>query len=354
MRTLIVDDDELTLDMLEHALVREGFEVERARNGREALEKIREGLCRLVISDWEMPGMTGEELCRAIRGEDLGGYVYIILLTHHDGTEYVVRGLSAGADEFLTKPFKSAELAVRVRTGERILSLETRDVAIFALAKLAESRDPETGMHLERIRNYSHILTRRLLETRQAPGELTPEYVRLIYLTSPLHDIGKVGIPDAVLLNPGRLNDREFEIMKMHALLGAETLEAALTKYPGAKYLVMARDIAISHHERFDGTGYPRHLVGEQIPLCGRIVALADVYDALTSRRIYKQAFSHDIARLMILRGSDGHFDPRVAQAFIDTEDQFMAVQERLAEDADASVGEAEVTSCLQEHGSAK
>jgi putative two-component system response regulator len=354
MRTLIVDDDELTLDMLEHALVREGFEVETAHDGREALEKIREGSCRLVISDWEMPGMTGEELCRAVRGEDLGGYVYIILLTQHDGTEYVVRGLSAGADEFLTKPFKPAELAVRVRTGERILSLETRDVAIFAMAKLAESRDPETGMHLERMRNYSRLLTQRLLETGQAPGELTPEYVRLIYLTSPLHDIGKVGIPDAVLLNPGRLNDREFEIMKMHALLGAETLEAALARYPGATYLVMARDIAVSHHERFDGTGYPRHLAGEQIPLCGRIVALADVYDALTSRRVYKQAFSHDIARLMILKGSDVHFDPRMVQAFIDTEDQFMAIQERLAGDADTTAGEVEVAPCLQEHGSAK
>jgi putative two-component system response regulator len=140
----------------------------------------------------------------------------------------------------------------------------------------------------------------------------------------------------------------------MHALLGAETLEAALTRYPDAKYLVMARDIAISHHERFDGTGYPRHLAGEQIPLCGRIVAVADVYDALTSRRVYKEAFSHDVAHLMILKGSGGQFDPQVVQAFIDTEDQFVAIHERLAHDSEAPVGEAEVAPCLQESGSAK
>jgi putative two-component system response regulator len=354
MRTLIVDDDELALEMLGHALVQQGFEVETARNGQEALEKIREGSCRLIISDWEMPGMSGEELCQAVRKEDLGGYVYIILLTHHDSRDYLVRGLSAGADEFLTKPFEPAELTVRVRTGERILALETRDVAIFAMAKLAESRDPETGTHLERMRSYSRLLTQRLLDTGQMPGELNPEFVHLIYLTSPLHDIGKVGIPDAVLLKPGRLNDAEFEIMKMHSLLGAETLNAALAKYPGVKYLLMARDIAISHHERFDGTGYPNHQKGEAIPLCGRIVALADVYDALTSKRVYKKAFNHEIARSMILKESGSHFDPRVVQAFTDMEEQFVTIQEQLADDNFASGDTGEAKSCLQECGSAK
>ena len=349
MKTLIVDDDELSRDMLEHALVREGFEVETARNGREALEKIRAGSCRLVISDWEMPGMTGEELCRAVREEDFGGYVYFILLTYHNSRDYLVRGLSAGADEFLTKPFEPAELTVRVRTGERILALETRDVAIFAMAKLAESRDPETGAHLERMRNYSRLLAQRLLDTGQAPDELSPEYVRLIYQTSPLHDIGKVGIPDAVLLKPGRLNDREFEIMKTHTLLGAETLAAALRKYPGVHYLVMARDIAISHHERYNGTGYPYHLVGEKIPLSGRIVALADVYDALTSKRVYKQAFSHDIARSMILKDADTHFDPQMVRAFTDMEDRFVAIQEELGDEIAPSASEGEVRPCLQE-----
>jgi len=354
VQTLIVDDDEFTLEMLGHALLQAGFEVEKACNGQEALEKLREGLCRLVISDWEMPGMNGEELCRAVRAEDFGGYIYIILLTHHDSKEYLIRGLSAGADEFLTKPFEPAELAVRVRTAERILSLETRDMAIFAMARLAESRDPETGAHLERIRDYSRLLAQYLLDTGHAPDVLNPEFVRLIFLTSPLHDIGKVGVPDAVLLKPGRLNDHEFEIMKTHTFLGAETLGAALRKYPGAKYLVMARDIALSHHERYDGTGYPLHLAGDQIPLCGQIVAMADVYDALTSKRVYKPAFSHDIARSMILEASGKHFDPRLVQALIDLEEQFVAVQEQLTDDNAAPTDAARVNTCLEQCGSAK
>ena len=354
MRTLIVDDDELTLEMLEHALLQAGFEVQKACNGQEALEKLREGSCRLVISDWEMPGMNGEELCRAVRAEDFGGYIYIILLTHHDSREYLIRGLSAGADEFLTKPFEPAELAVRVRTAERILSLETRDMAIFAMARLAESRDPETGAHLERIRDYSRLLARYLLDTGHAPGVLNAEFVRLIYLTSPLHDIGKVGVPDAVLLKPGRLNDREFEIMKTHTLLGAETLGAALRKYPGVKYLVMARDIAISHHERYDGTGYPHHLAGDQIPLCGQIVAMADVYDALTSKRVYKPAFSHYIARSMIIETSGKHFDPRLVQGLIDMEEQFVAVQEKLADTSAAPRGVGRANTCLEQCWSAQ
>ena len=348
MRTLIVDDDMLTLEMLEHALLRQGFGVEKAHNGEEALEKLRQGSCRLVISDWEMPGMTGEELCRAVRTEDFGGYVYVILLTHHESKDYLLRGLSAGADEFLVKPFDPVELGVRVRTGERILSLETRDIAIFAMAKLAESRDPETGAHLERMRNYSRLLAQHLLDTGYAPDELNPEYIRLIYLTSPLHDIGKVGIPDAVLLKPGRLNDREFEIMKMHAALGAETLDAALAKYPGVKYLVMARDIALSHHERYDGTGYPQQLAGEQIPLCGRITAMADVYDAITSKRVYKQAFGHDIAVSMIINESEKHFDPRLVQALIHMEEQFLALQEQLRDDNAAPKNVIQVKRCLE------
>jgi putative two-component system response regulator len=227
-------------------------------------------------------------------------------------------------------------------------------MAIFAMAKLAESRDPETGAHLERMRNYSRLLAQHLLDTGQMPGELTPEFVRLIYQTSPLHDIGKVGIPDSVLLKPGRLNDREFDIMKMHALLGAETLDAALRKYPGAKYLVMARDIAVGHHERYDGTGYPNHLAGDLTPLCARIVALADVYDALTSKRVYKQAFSHDIARSMILQESGTHFDPRVVQAFTDTESEFTAIQERLGEGRVPLAEEGDAQPCLQTSGSAR
>jgi putative two-component system response regulator len=156
--------------------------------------------------------------------------------------------------------------------------------------------------------------------------EVTPEYVQLIYLTSPLHDIGKVAIPDCVLLKPGVLNDREFAVMKSHARLGAETLEATLEEHPEACFLQMARDIAATHHERYDGSGYPAGLRGNDIPLCGRIVALADVYDALTSKRCYKDSFDHDVARSIILEGSGAHFDPDVVDAFLAAGEAFAAI----------------------------
>jgi putative two-component system response regulator len=294
MRILIVDDNEIALDVLTHALTQFGHEVEAAREGAEALEALSEDSCRLVISDWEMPGMDGLELCRRVRREEFSGYIYFILLTARSGTDNIVEGLSAGADDFLTKPFDPGELRVRIRAAERVLSLETRDVAIFAMAKLAESRDPETGAHLERVRSYSRLIARRLTGLERFRTQVDAEFIRLIYLTSPLHDIGKVGIPDSVLLKPGRLSDREFEIMKTHTTIGADTLDAAAQQFPGVRFLEMAREIALTHHERYDGSGYPSGLSGDEIPLSGRIVALADVYDALTSKRVYKQAFSHD------------------------------------------------------------
>lgn len=148
------------------------------------------------------------------------------------------------------------------------------------------------------------------------PAEITPFFIENIVLTSPLHDIGKIGIPDFVLLKPGRLDDREFEIMKSHSLIGFETLNKALQKYPAAEYLRMSAEIAESHHEKFDGSGYPHGKKGEEIPLSARIVALADVYDALVSKRIYKNAFPHEIAKSIIIGDKGTHFDPLVVEAF--------------------------------------
>jgi putative two-component system response regulator len=295
-----------------------------ARDGQQALSIIQGGTCRLVISDWEMPKMDGLELCRALRRADLHGYVYVILLTARKLHEEKLEGLRAGADDFIPKPFDPSELLVRVQIAERILSLETRDVAIFAMARLAESRDPETGAHLERVRSYSKALAQYLSGLDKYRAEINMDYLRLIYLTSPLHDIGKVGIPDCVLLKPGRLNDQEFDIMKTHTTLGAETLDAALRQFPGVKFLQMGRDIALSHHERVDGTGYPQRLKGNSIPLCARIVAVADVYDALTSKRVYKEAFTHQITRSMIIDQAGTQFDPDVVDGFVHCESQFL------------------------------
>ena len=332
MKILVADDNKIIVLALQSLLARDGYEVQTAWDGHQALEIVRQGEIRLVISDWEMPELSGIELCHAIRSEDLPGYVYLILLTSHDTLEEKVAGLSAGADDFIAKPYNAAELLARVHTGERIMSLETRDVAIFALAKLAESRDPETGAHLERVQSYSRTLAQQLTRLEKFRKTVTAEFIRLIHLTSPLHDIGKVGIPDAVLLKPGRLNDREFNIMKTHSAIGASTLDAALRKFPGVPFLQMARDIAACHHERWDGTGYPAGIKGEEIPLCGRIVALADVYDALCSKRVYKAAFGHDITKSMIVNDRGTHFDPDVVDAFLAREAEFIAIHDRFAE----------------------
>jgi putative two-component system response regulator len=284
-----------------------------------------------------MPRMSGLDLCREIRARGWAGYIYVILLTSRTGVENVVRGFDAGADDFLTKPFQPQELLMRLRTGERVLALESRDLMIFAMAKLTESRDTDTGAHLERMREYSRILADELSRSGKFRQQIDGDYVQLVYLTSPLHDIGKVGIPDAVLLKPGKLTPEEFEIMKGHTVLGGETLDAVARGRPDAQFLTMARDIAMTHHERYDGAGYPRGLQGEAIPLCGRIVALADVYDALTSKRVYKPAFDHAKARGIILDGSGTQFDPEIVRAFVAREEEFQSVARQMHDQAAVS-----------------
>ena len=331
MRILIVDDSEISLVLLRNALIAAGHTVDTAGNGQEALEVLREGNHRFVISDWDMPGMNGIDLCRRVRAASTN-YVYFILLTSHNTSTDIVEGMSAGADDFIAKPFNPAELAVRIRAGERVLSLETRDMAIFAMAKLTEARDSETGQHLERVRSYSRLLARQLGSLSQYASQIDEIFIRLIYDTSILHDIGKVGIPDRILLKPGRLTAEEFKIMKTHTTVGRDTLNAALERFPDAQFLRFARDIVAWHHERYDGSGYPDGLRGEEIPLPARIVSLADVYDALTTRRVYKEAMSHEEARRLILQEAGKHFDPDVVWAFTRVDDEFDQVRVELSE----------------------
>ena len=330
MRVLVVEDDCVSAEFLENSLSYFGYEVTIARDGCEGLELLRTGQYHMVVCDWEMPKMTGAELCRHVRERQWGKYIYIVLVTSYNGIDRVVEGLRAGADDFLSKPYNSDELRVRLRTGERILSLESRDVMLFTLAKLTESRDNETGMHLERMREYCRILAQELSGWKRYRDEIDGEYIQLLYLTSPLHDIGKVGIPDRVLLKPGRLTTEEFEVMKQHTTIGGNTLLAATEAHPEARFLAMARDIAFTHHERFDGTGYPFGLRGDQIPLCGRLTAMADVYDALTSRRVYKPKFSHEEAFKIIVEGIGTHFDPDVGEAFLRREEDIIKVSRAL------------------------
>jgi putative two-component system response regulator len=332
MEILIVDDNAIALELLNYTLASHGYHVISARDGAEAEEILHQRDCQIVITDWVMPVMSGIELCRNIREFGFSRYIYTILLTTRNETADTVEGLSAGADDFISKPFRPLELIARVRVGERIIGLESRDLTIFALAKLAESRDPETGAHLERVRNYSRGLAHHLAMQPNYRDQINAEFVRLIYLTSPLHDIGKVAVPDGVLLKRGRLSPSEFEIMKSHSLNGAATLDAALERFPNACFLRMARDIAAAHHERYDGSGYPAGLVGDQIPLAARIVALADVYDALTSKRVYKDPIDHAKARQIILEASGSQFDPDVVDAFLACESLFLEIHGRFAD----------------------
>lgn len=334
MKILIVDDDDMSRDLLATMLRRGGYEILTAADGAEALEILAATDCRMVISDCVMPKVNGPTLCRAIRGGEFSAYIYIILISARKSHEDVIEGLSAGADDFMTKPYHMGELRVRIRAGERILSLETRDLTLFALAKAAEARDPEMGEHLERVRRYAKIIGEHLADMPAFHDMIDAEYLRLLYLTTPLHDIGKVGIEETVLLKRGKLTAEEFEVMKTHTTKGAHTLDAAIAQHPDATYLRMARDIAATHHERYDGTGYPAGLAGDEIPLCGRIVALADVYDALTSKRVYKDAVDHETARAVIVEGRGRQFDPAIVDAFVARECEFLAVCQHFSDDA--------------------
>jgi putative two-component system response regulator len=328
MNVLVVDDDSISRRMIENTLRDNDYQVTVATNGREALSLIVEQNHQLVVSDWRMPHLDGLALCRTIRATDFRRYIYFIMVTSNVCPLDSIHGFSTGVDDYITKPYKASELLMRVNVGRRIVQLETSQLTIFALAKLTESRDQDTGAHLERVRNYCRVLAEQLRINPKYATIINDEYVRLIYQTSPLHDIGKVAIPDSILLKPGKLTRDEFELMKTHTLRGAETLEAALCEFPNASFLRMARDIALTHHEKFNGSGYPNALSREQIPLCGRIVALSDVYDALTSKRVYKNAYSHEQALKTILNEAGKHFDPDIVAAFIAKNRQFDEIRQ--------------------------
>ncbi|NBB95569.1 MAG: response regulator [Planctomycetes bacterium] len=330
-KALVVEDDPSATHLLQHPLESLGYGVLTATNGKDAFDIIRQQRCRLVVSEWTLPEMNGAELCRAIRSQIVDAYVYFVMVSSRGETRDIIDAFSAGIDDYVVKPFEAAEFAARLRTAERILSLETRDMAIFAMAKLAESRDPETGGHLERVREYSRVIASELSLSGPYADVVDTEFVHLMYVTSPLHDIGKVSIPDHVLLKPGRLDDREYEIMKSHAEAGAWTLALALNQYPQAQFLQMASDIALYHHERWDGNGYPMGVAEQDIPLSARVFSVADVYDALSSKRVYKEAYSHDIARSIIGKGSRSQFDPEVVRGFLAAESTVREIRARYA-----------------------
>jgi putative two-component system response regulator len=330
-RILVVDDEIRNIKLLESLLRPEGYDVIHARTGLETLEAVPREKPDLILLDVMMPGMDGFEVAGKLKLDPASRAIPIIMVTSLDDRASRLAALNMGAEEFITKPVDRAELWVRVRNllrlkqysdflveHARLLEEQVRE----RTAKLTESyrdtigtlnrasayRDEETGNHVRRISHYCVQLARVLGEDN--------EFIDCIEYASPMHDIGKIAIPDAILLKPGGLTPAEWGVMKSHAALGAKMLEGA-----DSPYLVMGREIALCHHERWDGTGYPAGLQGEAIPLAARVMCVVDVYDALRGKRPYKEPIAHDRALAIMTEGdartSPLHFDPRVLEAFI-------------------------------------
>lgn len=327
LSVLIVDDDSAQLMLVRMLVEQQGYDVITACNGVDALQLFRANPdIRLVVTDLDMPLMDGFELIRRIRQEQTK-YTYLIVLTSHEAQHAVVAALNDGADDFLTKPAFNEELQLRIKSGIRLLRLESQDELIFSMARLSEYRSEETGYHLEKVQHYTSLLAHDLLEN--CPNfNLTPSFVEEIAQVTPLHDIGKVAIPDNILHKPGKLTSEEFEIMKGHAVIGGKMLLDIFAK-SGSHYLKTASDIAMYHHEKFNGTGYPMGLKGDAIPISARIMALADIYDAMTSERCYKEAFSHEKVKSIITQERGAHLDPDIVDSFLRQEHVWLTIKER-------------------------
>ena len=333
---LCVDDEAGILRALNRLLSRAGYNVLTAESGERGLEILKREPVNLIISDQRMPGMLGNEflqLSRKIRPE--AGQ--IILTAHADVQTAIAAIDQGGICKFLLKPWNDSALleAIKGELKEKDLELKLQEyeqnkeyAMIFGLATLAESRDSDTGGHLQRVRTYTRILAEQLTTIDKYTQVLTPDWIQNAARSSVLHDIGKVGIPDSVLLKPGPLTPEEWEVMKTHCIIGGDTLRASESTLNIGKetFLSMGRDIAYYHHERYDGKGYPFELVGEAIPLVARIVTVADGYDALRSKRPYKAPLSHKTVRTMILEGRGKHYHPEVVDAFINREADFKSV----------------------------
>ncbi len=358
-RVLVVDDEQEVGRYLARVLENE-YEVKVLQDSRRVLDTVQVYRPRIVLLDYLMPEIDGLEVLLhvGLRFEDVG----VIMLTGAGSEEVASRAVNMGAVGYLMKPIMPQALRKSLqsslerlnrREGQRLrmqktirklekraLSLEsqlehnadevirTQNAAIFTLARLAEYRDHDTGAHLERMRIFSLMLVDTLKKNSPHWEQITDGYVFSLSLSSILHDIGKVGIPDAILLKTGRLTRQEFDVMKTHTIIGANALAAAEKNLPPQSFLGMGREICLCHHERWDGKGYPRGLKCEEVPLSARIITLADVYDSLTSRRPYKQAYSHEVARDYIVSSSERHFDPAVVEAFLEGEAEFRRIQQ--------------------------
>ena len=338
-KVLLVDDNTANLQVLRENLDGLGYKLLIAKSGQSALEIVRKARPDLVLLDIMMPEMDGYEVCRRLKSAEETRHIPVIFLTAMADAEDEAKGLALGAVDYITKPINPDLVRARVRNHlelkrhrdhlEQLVRVKTREVQltqavmIESLATLAEYRDPETGGHIKRTQNYVKALAVKLKDHPRFRDLLDEQTIELLYLSAPLHDIGKVGVRDNILLKPGRLEDAEFAEMKKHTLFGEEALHITEQKLGQSTFLRHAREIAGSHQEKWDGSGYPRGLKGEAIPVSGRLMALADVYDALISKRVYKPPFPHEKAVQIIQEGRGTHFDPDVVDAFLALEETF-------------------------------
>jgi putative two-component system response regulator len=354
---LIVDDTPDNLLLMSN-LLKDLYQVKVANSGGKALSIAQaDSPPDLILLDIMMPGISGHDVARSLKADPKTRAIPIIFLTALSSVEDETLGLSLGAADYITKPISPPILLARVDTQlkikaaadflrdqndylEKEVARRTRevvaiqDVTIQALASLAETRDNETGNHIRRTQHYVKVLAERLRDHPRFREFLSgDETIMLLFKSAPLHDIGKVGIPDRILLKPGRLTPEEFEIMKTHTTLGRDAIEHAEQQLGiSVDFLYLAKEIAYGHQEKWDGSGYPEGRSGDAIPISARLMALADVYDALISRRVYKAAMPHEKALEIIREGRGTHFDPDVVDAFLAKVDAFREIAARFTD----------------------
>mgnify|MGYP006280819943 CR=1 FL=1 len=349
---MIIEDEKTNVDILLEAF-KDDYQVMVALDGETALEAIKSNHPDLILLDIMLPKINGYQVCRRLKNDSRTAEIPVIFATAMSENTNERKGLELGAIDYITKPFNIPIVKARVenhlelkkakeqlqnqnhileeKVQQRTEKLtQAQEVTIQSLAALAETRDDETGQHIIRTKKYVKLLAEYLQDNPRFSNYLTNENIDWVYKTAPLHDIGKVGIPDKILYKKGKLTKKEFEIIKQHPTYGRKAIEKAEKNLGSNTFLKFAREIVATHHEKWDGSGYPDGLEGEEIPIPGRLMALADVYDALVNRRVYKPAFSHPKAVKIITEG-DGrtmpdHFDPDVLDAFVNLKDQFKRI----------------------------
>ena len=353
-KILIVDDS--ATDRLIISNILEDCEYYLACDGMEAIDILYKEKIDLIILDLNMPRMNGFEVLEILRNDTVLNKIAVIILTNYDETENEIKGLSLGAVDYVRKPLnlqslrKRIEVHVNIRQAQEKINMQkealeeivsgrtkelilTRDITINALISLLEVRNIESSNHSKRIQLMVRRFSEHLSQKVEYCDLLTKEYIEELYKTSPLHDIGKVGIPDSILLKPGKLGYEEFEIMKKHTTFGVEALNYCPVTDNPPSFIKTAIELAGTHHERYDGTGYPKGLKGEAIPISGRILAVIDVYDALISKRVYKEAISHENALEIIRKKRGTHFGPKLVDSFMEIEKQILDISKSFTQD---------------------